>query len=525
MPDSRRRALSLNREFQPVQLGLSGRSERSGVAAAALSFIFPGLGQAYLRDRRAAIIFAAPIVVLLAVLLAFVSLDGVNRVGAKLLNPSIALGAALLALLVGVWWIINVINAWRGGRHTGTNTFIAPAILIVALAAGTLYGADWMYRLSLADRNFGTGCDPTLDCPPGPTPSGIAVVPTTPPPSGPTFPPEDTPEPSEPPATIAPGPSPSFDITKLSLEDGWLNVLLVGIDSRCAGVGVVTGANTDTMIVASANADTGEVFMFSFPRDSAGFPLYVGGSMPGYWKLNTFTGYTKQHPEVFPEPGLPALAYELGYLLGIPIDYYASINICGFPHLIDEVGGVDICNSKLIQDSGYHWTDGHVGFTLETGPHHLDGETALAYARSRHGSSDFARARRQQELLGALRKAVLTPQNLARLPEIVSTAGELVHTNFPSENIEQLLALADKLQDDKPGQYVFQPPLWASHPPRIETNGRSVQFLKLDAIAALSRQVFGDKSLYEAGGEVPSFAPTTLPSATPGPSPTVENPC
>jgi len=150
------------------------------------------------------------------------------------------------------------------------------------------------------------------------------------------------------------------------------------------------------MIVVSANAATGEVLMFSFPRDSVGFPLYVGGTMPGYWKLNTFTGYTKQHPETFDESGLPALAYEIGYLLGIPIDYYASINICGFPQLIDEVGGVDVCNTKLIQDSGYHWPDGHLGFTLEPGHYHMDGDTALAYARSRHGSSDFARARRQQ---------------------------------------------------------------------------------------------------------------------------------
>jgi LCP family protein required for cell wall assembly len=430
----------------------------------------------------------------------------------------------MLVLLVGVWWIINVINAWRRGRHGGIGALVAPAILVVALVAGTLYGADWMYRLSVADSHFGTGCDPTLDCPPSPTPSGIAVAPTTPPPSGPTMPPEETPEPTEPPATIAPGPSPSFDITTIDAQsDGWLNVLLLGLDVRCAG-GLVTGANTDTMMVVSANSTTGEVFMFSFPRDIAGFPLYVGGTMPGYWKLNTFAGYTKQHPETFPDPGQPALAYEIGYLLGIPIDYYASINLCGFPQLIDEIGGVDVCNAKQIDDSGYRWMDGRVGFHLAPGQYHMDGDTALAYARSRHGSSDFARARRQQQILSAVRVALLKPQNLARLPEIVSTVGELVHTNFPPDQIEQLLALAGRVQDDPTGQYVFNPPVWASHPPRTETNGRSVYFLKLDAIAALSIHVFGEKSLYEAGGQVPSADPTVLPSPTPQPSPT-ENPC
>ena len=512
----------MNRYDRSLRLDLSGQAAGSGVVAAALSFLFPGLGQAYLRNRRAALTFALPVLLVIGGVLLLVVLDGVNRTGAKLLNPTIALGAALVLLLGGVWWIINVLNAWRSGLRTGRpSAAIVPVILVVALAAGTLYGADWMYRLSVADRSFGANCDPTLGCPeqPAPTPGTGGPTPSaTVPPSGLTNPPDDTPEPTEPPASIIPGPTPSFDITKLDAQDdGWLNVLLLGLDTRCAG-GLVTGANTDTMIVVSANAATGELYEFSFPRDVTGFPLYVGGTMPGYWKLNTFAGYTKQHPEVFPEPGQPALAYEIGYMLGIPIDYYASINICGFPQLIDEVGGVDICNSKLIDDPGYHWADGHVGYSLAPGEYHLDGQNALAFARSRHGSSDFARARRQQQLLSAVRSAILSPQNLARLPEIVSTVGGLVHTNFPSDNIDQLLALASKVQDNPTGQYVFQPPLWATHPPLDQTNGRSVQILKLDAIAALSIEVFGTKSLYKSGGAVPSASPMELPSSSPEPS-------
>ena len=522
----------MSRYNQPLRLDLSGRPDRSGAVAAALSFLFPGLGQAYLRHRRAALTFAIPVALVIGVLLVLVLLDGLNRVGAKLLSPTIALGAALLVLLAGVWWILGVVSAWRSGRRSTASAALVPALLVVAIAAATLYGADWMYRLSVADRSFGVNCDPTLGCDsPSPTPgnSGIAVVPTPTGTSGPTIPPDDTPEPTEPPATIIPGPSPSIDITKIDAQDdGWLNVLLLGLDTRCAG-GLVTGANTDTMIVVSANAATGDVLMFSFPRDLTGFPLYVGGTMPGYWKLNTFAGYTKQHPETFSDPGQPALAYEIGYLLGIPIDYYASINICGFPQLIDEVGGVDVCNTKQIDDPGYHWTDGHLGYELAPGEYHLDGENALAFARSRHGSSDFARAKRQQQLLSALRSQILLPQNLTRLPDIVSTVGALVHTNFPSDSIDQLLALAGKVQDDPAGQYVFQPPFWATHPPIDQTNGRSIQILNLNAVAALSIQVFGDKSLYVSGGVVPSTSPLDLPTPTPdssfSPEPSSSPPC
>lgn len=522
----------MNRKYPPLRLSLSETSERSGVVAAILSFIFPGLGQAYLHDRRAAITFAAPIVALLLLVLVMLAIDGVTRFGFRFANPTTALVAALISALVAIWWAAAVVRAFKGGAQGSPRAPLVPVVLVALLALFSAVplappGAAWFYQLSVADRSFGNSCDPTLGCPgPSPTPSGIAVGPSaTPASSGATFPPEETPEPTEPPATIAPGPSPSFDITQLDAQsDGWLNVLLLGLDTRCAG-GLVTGANTDTMIVVSANATTGDVFMFSFPRDIAGFPLYVGGSMPGYWKLNTFAGYTKQHPEVFPEPGQPALAYQIGYLLGIPIDYFASINLCGFPQLIDELGGVDVCNTKLIEDSDYRWMDEREpGFYLEPGEYHMDGDTALAFARSRHGSSDFARAKRQQQLLGAVKAAMLTPQNIARLPQVVTTIGGLVHTNFPLDQLDQLLALANRIQDDPTGQYVLQPPVWGSHPPRTQTNGRSVQFLKLDAIAALSVHIFGDASLYESGGVVPSTSPGALPSPTPQPSPTA-NPC
>jgi LCP family protein required for cell wall assembly len=515
----------LNQYKRSLQLPVSGKSERSGVVAAALSFIFPGLGHAYLGERRRAIRFAAPVLVVIGVVALFLVLDGINRFGAKFLNPTFALVAAVVAGLVALWWAATLLSAYRGGRHVSPRAPLVPLVLVTLIAVFSAVpfappSASWFYKLSVADRNFGVNCDPTLPCEtPPPTPSsGVAVGGTpTPPSTGETFPP-DTPDPTEPPATIIPGPTPSFDIRQIDAKgDGWLNVLLLGLDTRCAG-GLVTGANTDTMIVVSANAATGELYQFSFPRDLTGFPLYIGGTMPGYWKLNTFAGYTKQHPEDFDDPGQPALAYEIGYLLGIPIDYYASINLCGFPQLIDEVGGVDVCNSKQIDDPSYHWADGHLGFELAPGRYHMDGETALAFGRSRHGSSDFARAKRQQQLLSAMRGAILSPQNIARLPDIVATVGSLVHTNFPTDQIDQLLALAGKVQDDPSGQYVFQPPLWATHPPLDETNGRSIQILKLDAVAGLSIQVFGDKSLYKTGGAVPSASPVDVPSGSPEPS-------
>ncbi len=120
--------------------------------------------------------------------------------------------------------------------------------------------------------------------------------------------------------------------------------MLAGIDWMEGRV----GARTDTMLVVSVNSDTGEVLMFSFPRDLQRFPIYNGGTYSG--KLNTFAGVSKLYPDQFPEPGMPSLAYQIGFMLGSPIDYYASVNMPGFIAVVEAVGGITVCNEREISD-------------------------------------------------------------------------------------------------------------------------------------------------------------------------------
>ena len=487
---------------------------RSGARAAVLSTIFPGLGQAYLGHRRAALTFAAPVLALGLVLVVFVVSSGFVRAGIKLLDPTIALVAAFVMILLGIWWMTAMVAAWRGGRHAA-GAVLVPVVLVLLIGAGTVYGADWFRRLSVADQGLFNGQDQTTAvATPGPSPSpaptllpGQTIDPNATPTPTPTLPPDvaiDTDDPNEPPPSIIPGTPPPIDITKLDAQsDGWLNVLIVGID-KTVERDVLTGARSDTMIVVSTNTATGAVYMFSFPRDTAQFPLYTGGTYGG--KLNTFAGHTKDDP-TFGGGGQPALAYEIGFLLGMPIDYYASVNMDGFQALVDQVGGVTICNQHDIADD-------QMGFYLSPGLHTLNGADALRYARSRHGrGGDFARARRQQQLLTAIRAQILKPENLARLPDIVSSLAGVVGTNFPPGQIDLLVTLANQVQAEPTAQYVFQFPEWATHPPAGETNGRSLQFLRLDRIGTLSQQIFGDKSLYWTGNPEPTIAPE--PSPTP----------
>jgi LCP family protein required for cell wall assembly len=213
--------------------------------------------------------------------------------------------------------------------------------------------------------------------------------------------------------------------------------------------------------------------------------------------------YANTHPDQYPDGGLPTLIRELGYLLGVPVHYYAAVDLAGFANLIDAVGGVDIDNPKAINDPTYGgWTDGHVGFKLSAGPHHLDGETALAYARSRRGAgdNDFTRARRQQQLLVAIRTRLTDPTLLPRLPSIIDAGSRTVKTNFPQDRLDEMLSVAQSVEGEEGITRVVLGPPYAKNPPAGTPGGYQL-VLDLDRLAKLSIELFGDDSRYATAGE------------------------
>lgn len=472
-----------------------GAQKRSGAVAALLSTMFPGLGQAYLRDRKTALIFAAPVVAL--ILFGVIVLLNLRSAAARILDPTVSFGLVLVVVVVGIWWITAVLHAWRGGWHRGVASAAVALLLVLAVGAGGAWGSVYFWRIHNGSEGIFAG-DPFAASPPPATPSPTPLPPgeTIDPAATPTQRPPDYVDPreeetNEPEPTIEPGPTPGFDITQIDPQsDGLLNVLLVGLDWQPGR----TSKRTDTILVVSANSDTGELLMFSFPRDIARFPLYSGGTYNG--KINTFAGYANRSPEAYPEGGMRSLAYEVGYLLGIPIDYYASVNMPGFMSVVELVGGVTVNNTRDIHDDTLQ-------FYLAPGEHRLSPADALRYVRTRHGSGgDFGRNERQQQVLAALRREFLKPQNLARLPEIVEAMSLLLNTDFPPGQIDQLLQLADQVEDEPSQSWIFKYPQWADHLRRIETGGRSVIFLRMDRIAALSIELFGNKSLWD-GRPVP----------------------
>jgi hypothetical protein len=183
--------------------------------------------------------------------------------------------------------------------------------------------------------------------------------------------------------------------------------------------------------------------------------------------------------------------------------------------VVNAVGGsVTVCNQREISDD-------HLQFYLSPGVHELNAADALRYARSRHGQAggDFARAKRQQELLVAIKKEILQPQNLGRLPDVVEALAGVVNTNYPPSQIQGLIDLAQQVQEEPSRSWVFKNPQWAELMTRAETGGRQVLSPRLDRIGQLSVSLFGDRSLYY--GQVPLPTPGELPGpdTTPSPAP------
>lgn len=459
------------------------RRTPSPSVATFLSFLWPGLGQWYAARYRPALVFAVPVIVI-AVLLVGLVVGGLEGFAIRLLDPGFAIAALVLVLLLGAWRLVAMGDALAG--FGGRRAFRGPAgALFAGLAVVVIAASAWGGYLawSFYDASthiFQPGPPVTAT---GPTPTGN--------PSTSAFPSQD------------------YQMTPLETPptaSSRINILMTGIDSSERR----THALNDTLIVVSIDPATRAVSMVSLPRDIAQFPLWDGRIFHG--KINSLMTYANLHPTEYPAGGLATLIREVGYLLGIPIHYYAAIDLQGFVSMIDAVGGVTVDNPRAIDDPNYGgWTDGRpIGFHLTVGKHTLDGQTALAFARSRKGAgdNDFTRARRQQELLVALRDKLTDPVLLPKLPGILQAAGRTIKTNFPQDRLNEMLDLGRQIGDKSVKTVVLGPP-YAVHPPDSQTGGTYILKLVPARVRALSVQLYGVDSRYvTAGGDgVPWFTP------------------
>jgi LCP family protein required for cell wall assembly len=451
---------------------------RSPFVAAFLSFLFPGLGQAYAGFLMRGLAFAAPMVLLLALLGGLLATkptrDGLL---AQLTSPTVLVLVLIADLLLLAYRLLAIVDAFRlaafveGAARTPAGGLSRPrlavgplaflGLLAVLLVTPLLHVGVARYDLLAYDVvtgiTGGQGDDggDALDS----SPSGSAS--------------------SAPSGSASSAPSGNASSAPIPQWNGKerLNILLVGVDQRPSEATF----NTDTMIVASIDPVTKQVAMLSLPRDTEGVPLppswpaaryYANGVYPA--KINSLWSAARNNPALFPFPGnssqqkinrgYQALKGALGALYGLNIQYYVSVNFDGFRQAVDELGGVTVDVQMPVTDNHMPVPDSRaINLYVPGGIQHMDGQEALAYARARHTSSDFDRAQRQQRVILSLRQQtdLASLLNFDRLQQLATDLKNAVRTDIPGDLLPQLVGLGEGLDLGNLRSLVFTPPTYA----------------------------------------------------------------
>jgi LCP family protein required for cell wall assembly len=434
----------------------TGPTDRRRLAAAALSAVLPGLGQAFNRRAQLAALFALPSLGLLVGAGVLLQVQSPARLVAWIVAPEV-LGALLtLNLLILAWRLLSVGQAFLDTRRSGpTGRLGAVGIVIIVVLVALPQVLVYRYGTILGETFARVFAGDSLDDGAG----GTGRV---------------------------PGPGER------------INILLVGVDAKRDR----TATLTDTMMVASLDPVGRSVSLLSVPRDLVDTPLGNGDRYGP--KLNSLLGYADRNAEDFPNGGMRTLQDAIGALLGIPIHYYARLDFSGFITMVDAVGGVDVTVAQGFEDPGY---DGFGfdsrGWSITEGEHHLDGANALAYARSRKaaGESDFTRAARQQQILVAMRDQVAQAGSLLfELPALLDATAETVRSDVPIDRLPELAAILDEVDRDAMVSAVIRHPLVRSVSTRY---GASLE-PDLPAIRSMAAALFSEPGTPPTGWTPPT---------------------
>jgi LCP family protein required for cell wall assembly len=252
---------------------------------------------------------------------------------------------------------------------------------------------------------------------------------------------ELTPMPQEglaPVPTIGEGqPTPTLiPTTELSEPSERVNVLLMGIDRR---PGEPFISRTDTMMLMSIDPVNDTASILSIPRD-----LYVVVPGRGRDRINTAFVYGSAGNN--PAGGAQLAMQTVEYNLGVPIHHYLLVDFSAVIGGIDAIGGIDLYVPYNIYDPTF--PDMNYGFDplyIEAGQQHLDGTTALKYARTRHQDNDFYRASRQQQVVLAVRDKILGlgfAEMMRQAPGMYQQLDQGIRTDLSLDEIIRLATAA-----------------------------------------------------------------------------------
>uniref|UniRef100_A0A832E0N5 LytR family transcriptional regulator n=1 Tax=candidate division WWE3 bacterium TaxID=2053526 RepID=A0A832E0N5_UNCKA len=297
--------------------------------------------------------------------------------------------------------------------------------------------------------------------------------------------------------------------------EGRVNALILGLDTRGGG-GLM---NTDTILVGSISMVGEDPALISIPRD-----FWTNLAPYGYARINVAYSYgrTQKDGTFDEEKGIAFAKSKVEEILGIRIPYWVLVDFEGFKEIIDTLGGVEICVERAFDDYSYpvpgRESDPVISrryehLRFEAGCQVMDGETALKYARSRSGTggegSDFARMRRQQKVIFAVKDKVLSLNlllDIGKLNKLYRQFSSAVQTNAGLGEIKRGLEIANLLTDlDQIKSLVLDPESGLVYHPDSSLFGGAYVLVpqggNFDKIHAAVRKLFFGEETTEGGSQ------------------------
>src|SRR5713226_1201847 len=218
---------------------------------------------------------------------------------------------------------------------------------------------------------------------------------------------------------------------------------------------------TDSIMAVTIDPATSRVAMVSIPRDlTLGMNLQSNPNRIWYQKINA--AYEVPYVNIIccvapqyqgRDGGGFASEHEVGKVTGLTFDRYIAVDFVAFRDMVNALGGVDVCLSTNLDDSEYpDYHNGYISIHFTAGCHHFNGEQALEIARSRHAiqpeqSSDFGRARRQQDIMQAIKKKATTVNGFSKAPQLLSSLQSYITTDMSLSDMRAIYDWGKNLPD------------------------------------------------------------------------------
>ena len=203
--------------------------------------------------------------------------------------------------------------------------------------------------------------------------------------------------------------------------------LLLGTDGRPGE----TSYRSDSIILARIDPVEKEATLISIPRDTK--VTWKGSTM----KINAIHSYSEEQgggPK-----GMVEAVNQLCFGGEQKISHYAEVSFTSMEQLVDSIGGIDINATDGVDDPK------HLEIKIEPGEQHMDGKTALTYARARYqyADGDYTRMRHQRQVLGAIASKILNDLDPVKLPGLIDSVSQMVITDM---SVQDILAVVNAMR-------------------------------------------------------------------------------